>query len=127
MPVKWHGKQFMRKLDAAMVKGMDRIADEVVDAAQSSMEEPKTGVKYPSMIVQSSAPGEAPAAQGGRLRNSIHFMRTGKLDRLVGTKVPYGLYLEVGTKHMDARSWLRPAVLKITDHTGDAIFKDLIR
>lgn len=53
-----------------------------------------------------SAPGEPPRKQTGRLRASVAREVDGLTAR-VGTNVKYGLHLEIGTRHMAARPWLR--------------------
>jgi len=119
-----------RTAEQAMERGLDILSNKIVKTAMKSMKEPKTGVKYPGLPFQSSAPYEAPATQhGGGLRSRIHFKHDGKLARLVGTdisEVKYPLYLEVGTKYMDARPWLRPAVEKHTGRTGEEVFTQLM-
>lgn len=60
-----------------------------------------------------SAPGQGPGVRTGRLRASITY-RAG-LDGLspfvdIGTAVTYAPYLELGTKNMAARPFLRPAL-----------------
>lgn len=59
-----------------------------------------------------SRPGEPPHKDYGRLRASVQndFKQAneeGNPTTLIGTNVPYGRYLEFGTKHMAARPWLR--------------------
>lgn len=53
-----------------------------------------------------SKPGEPPHVQTGRLRASISHEVTGVTAR-VGTNLEYGRYLELGTRKMAARPWLR--------------------
>ena len=66
-----------------------------------------------------SAPGQPPAVQTGRLRNSIvHQPATaGNLFARAGTNVPYGKYLEFGTSKMAARPWLGPVRLEYSTGT----------
>ena len=67
-----------------------------------------------------STPGDPPYKQTGRLRSSItHEMITdgqGAIAR-IGTNLKYGLYLELGTRRMAARPYLRRAL----DETRDEI------
>jgi len=74
-----------------------------------------------------SAPGEPPAVDTGLLRSSImhHVVkRMGNVMGFVGitNQVKYGLYLEVGTKNMQPRPFLRPALAKTRRAVMD-IFK----
>lgn len=46
----------------------------------------------------------------GRLRNSItHVIRPSEKAVYIGTNVEYGPYVELGTRHMKAQPYLRPA------------------
>lgn len=68
----------------------------------------KTGVKYPSLPNRSSAPGESPASQTGRLSRNIDFLVRGSSqlefgDKSQGGRAPIGLFLELGTKKMKPR------------------------
>jgi hypothetical protein len=60
-----------------------------------------------------SSPGNPPHVQTGRLRGSVAWVveRNGKMLVVrVGTNVKYGRSLEMGTKKLQARPWLRPAL-----------------
>lgn len=60
---------------------------------------------------QASAPGQPPAPDMGILRASVHtdLSRIADLFAKVGTDKAYGLYLELGTRYMAARPWLKAA------------------
>jgi hypothetical protein len=63
-----------------------------------------------------SAPGEPPHKQLGHLRRSVTYevdaaASTGR----VGTNLLYGLWLELGTRLMAARPWLRRALAECQD------------
>lgn len=46
----------------------------------------------------------------GRLRNSItHTVDSTALEAFIGTNVEYAPHVELGTRHMDAQPFLRPA------------------
>lgn len=57
-----------------------------------------------------SRPGEPPRKQTGHLRRSIAYEvdRTNLVAR-IGTNLAYGRYLELGTRRMAPRPWLRRA------------------
>lgn len=59
-----------------------------------------------------SQPGEPPRKQQGRLLGSVAFEVDG-LEARVGTNLPYGKWLELGTKHIAPRPWLRRALLEM--------------
>lgn len=65
----------------------------------------------PYRKVNVSDPGDPPNTDTGRLARSIkfEFEGDGMIGR-VGTNLKYGAYLEFGTKTMEARPWLEPAV-----------------
>jgi hypothetical protein len=58
---------------------------------------------------QRSKPGEAPRKQTGHLRRSVTYEVIGQSGR-VGTNLLYGMWLELGTRLMKARPWLRRAL-----------------
>lgn len=63
-----------------------------------------------------SAPGNPPYKQTGHLRRSIAWevlQRPGIIGR-VGTNLKYGRYLELGTKRLKARPYLRPGLRDAT-------------
>lgn len=82
---------------------------------------------------RSSAPGEAPAVQTGRLRDSIHWDRPESLYRIVGSfggeanDLGYPVMLEFGTARMAPRPYLRPAVKKIMGPTAARILAEELR
>lgn len=57
-----------------------------------------------------SPPGQPPAVQTGRLRASIAWGFVGPQVARVGTNVKYAPALELGTKYMAPRPFLRPAI-----------------
>lgn len=86
-------------------------------AIKSILKGSKTGVIYErssgqnlSPIHQASAPGEAPASDTGTLANSIKSILLPSRDTVaVFSQLKYAFWLEFGTRHMDARPFLRPA------------------
>ncbi len=61
-----------------------------------------------------AGPGNAPNTDTGRLVSSINTEVVSD-GVLVGTNLQYGKHLEFGTKKMDARPWLIPALTKKMD------------
>lgn len=76
----------------------------------------KTGTTYqkynPRRTHRASSAGQPPATDTGRLVSSITQERTGKAEAEVGSTVKYSKFLEFGTRDMDERPWLRPALKK---------------
>jgi HK97 gp10 family phage protein len=73
---------------------------------------PKTGRVYErgNITHQSSAPGEAPATDTGRLASSVEYKMESRLTATVGSNVVYGSYLEFGTQRIAARPAWRPTI-----------------
>ena len=82
--------------------------------------------KWDYWTTRSSAPYEPPAAQQKQLMLSLHQKKTGRLQRKVGSNIEKALYLEVGTRNMVERPWLRPALFKFTGRVGEELFEELI-
>lgn len=67
---------------------------------------------------QASAPGQPPASDTGRLMASIHHQMVGagqSVQAQIGSDVQYALYLELGTRYMAPRPFLRPALAAAVD------------
>lgn len=98
---------------------LETITDVVTDthafAVQGIQRGPKSGRIYekyhPRRTHKSSASGEYPATDTGRLASSVRmvFPTTSSLSGEVGTAVKYGAWLEFGTSGMAARPWLLPS------------------
>jgi HK97 gp10 family phage protein len=100
----------IKKRAAAAV---DLAATELQSAMKLQLSTAGTGRKHATLRYQSSAPGNPPAVQTGHLRRSVQVDRSqvaSNLRATVGTNVPYGRYLEFGTRKMAARPWARPAI-----------------
>lgn len=126
--VNWYGDRVLSLAQESVERGLTRLANDIAQDARRSMRTPKSGIKYPRLRTRSSAPYEAPAAQTGSagLQGSIQVEQDAPLSRKVGTNLPYGLYLEIGTSKMDERPYLRPALYKHTGRTGEEIFEALM-
>lgn len=115
--VVWHGPAVYAEIATKSDKLINAAALEVRTEAQNSMRPPKSGriYKVPNFAktYQASAPGEAPAIRTGNLRSSIITEFIGKCHRRIGTNVEYAKYLELGTKRIGARPFLRPALEKV--------------
>lgn len=73
----------------------------------------RSGVKYKSLPNRSSAPGEAPAAQSGKLRQEWDDIterqgngHTSIVTSRITSTTPYAGYLEEGTERMAARPFV---------------------
>lgn len=78
--------------------------------------DPVTGKKGQAKIgAYRSAPGEVPRVQTGALRRSITIQRATRMVPIakVGSNLKYAKALELGTKNMKPRPYLRVALLKM--------------
>jgi len=112
----WLGKKVGSEVVAQTGTVLTKGAIMVTNQIKKLMREPKSGTRYKGKrrITRSSAPGEAPAVQTGRLRASIHYKAPDPLTRLIGTNLDYGYWLEIGTSKMAARPFLRPAFKQVS-------------
>ena len=108
MAVRWHGRQFTEKMMRTAEQRLSSFCDRICNDIKRDMAKPKSGKQ--GKQTTASAPGESPARQTRLLVGSIVHKRSGKLREKLGTNIKYGLPLELGTKKMAARPWLRPAL-----------------
>jgi HK97 gp10 family phage protein len=99
------------------------------EAVRGIQRGPATGKIYRRRGVthQTSAPGEYPASDTGRLANSVEFdvSQVGRTEAIVGTNLVYGRYLEFGTSRMAARPWLLPSFQKATQRVETLLKREL--
>lgn len=88
----------------------------VQQTAVRSVQQPGTGRRYGKHVA--SAPGRPPATDTGRLANDIRSDVRVDEQGVVGTvgvSVDYGDDLELGTRHMEPRPFLRPSLRAAAD------------
>jgi HK97 gp10 family phage protein len=132
MPAKvvkiWHGKRIVEILQSELTRRLTASAMLVTRHAKELVGKEGTGVRSKGGGVEPSqprnkkklkygafpsSPGEPPRKQTGRLQGSItwELSRRGLFGRglmaRVGTNVDYGRYLELGTRRMRPRPWLK--------------------
>lgn len=113
--LEWHGEQAKAHVRGLAVKAIRRAAIVCKDRAKELLNVAGTGgVKGSRRSYGSnpSAPGEPPHKQLGRLRASVTYeVDEPDLTARVGTNLPYGLFLELGTSRgLAPRPWLRRAL-----------------
>jgi len=114
--------EVMKKIDST---ARGRMLEAVMEVRNKTLEtlsgprkaDPDRIYKVPGTqrLYQASSPGEAPASATGALRQSVKgtVEKEGKqVVGMVGTDLDYGRMLEFGTKHMEARPWLRKSFEK---------------
>lgn len=105
------------KMTEAVDLGVYATAEDIRDTAVKSIQTVSSG-----RVVKRSkqgggtydhiaaAPGNAPNTDSGKLVESIATEKKDDAFYEVGTSLPYGNHLEVGTKKMLPRPWLVPAM-----------------
>jgi phage gpG-like protein len=96
--MKWYGKEVTSKIMGELGDRLELAARMLEGEAKGNMGE----------VGDSSNPGDYPFKQSGNLRRNV----ASEVDRKElkarwGTNVKYGKYLELGTKKMAARPWMR--------------------
>ena len=120
MPVLWLRDKVLNETQKKVQRGLRKAATFGVRTIKRSLNEQgarlggrttrsgKKKYKGRARYVPSKA-GERPHRQLGNLKKSIDYIET-PLSVRIGTGLVYGLYLEVGTKKMDKRPFLRPFI-----------------
>ena len=123
--IEWYGKQFMVKASRVNRQTLSKAAIMVESYIKHhfTLQGTHRAYKRGRKLHISSAPGRPPAIDTGALRSSVtHEVNASGLDakvgsdkdrlkrQTVGTDVDYGYYLEMGTRRMKPRPWLRPAL-----------------
>lgn len=120
---------------AALHAGLKGAIDIMVgDAKRAVARGPKTGRIYMkgknrNIRHQASAPGEPPATDTGRLVNSIvgDAKVVGRqVQGYLEARTSYAGYLEFGTRHMAARPFMTPAVMRNRDR-AIALMRDAVQ
>lgn len=112
-------EQFLSKLNPKFKRGIKngslKCGEAIINqATQKLISGTRTGRKYPQLPNRSSAPGEYPKNQSGRLKDSL-YAKASFSELKIGAKAKHGLYLEFGTSRMSARPnaknpWLQMAM-----------------
>jgi HK97 gp10 family phage protein len=111
--LKWHGPTVQASIAAEIARRIKACCIIVANRAKVLLSVAGTGKEGRKRTygTNPSAPGEPPRKQFGHLRRSVTYETAadGKSGR-VGTNLPYGRWLELGTRLMKARPWLRRAL-----------------
>ncbi|GBF05847.1 hypothetical protein DAERI_060107 [Deinococcus aerius] len=93
--------------EQAVAQAAQRLRNEVVE----ELSRPGSGRTYGRHVA--SAPGDPPAVDTGRLRQSMTALQIKRGHWRVGTNVEYAIYLEFGTRRIAPRPFFRPAVARL--------------
>ena len=108
--VRWFGRKFQSETEQGLETKLDALAYELQGDIVKSMKKGNLSGKTPS------EPGDPPAVVSSDLRDSIKWFKKSSLVRVVGSALKpqggqsasYALYLELGTRKMQKRPFLRP-------------------
>lgn len=118
----WTPDNVRRLVEAETAKRLEAASVIVLNRARTLLSVPGTGLgpakgkgKSKRQVriygANPSRPGEPPRKQRGRLRASVARSVDRKaLTARVGTNIAYGRYLELGTRWIAPRPWLRRAL-----------------
>lgn len=110
--IDWHGEATMAaikaQLNRAIYAGGTILRNRAIERVSIDGSGKVNGRRVRGVRPVHSLPGESPRSQSKQLRQSI----TVSADRTrmtvrVGSPMIYGPYLELGTRHMAPRPWLR--------------------
>jgi len=103
--MRWHGEEFKRLTHDQMGENIEAAAIHLKGQIKLSLSVGNMDGTNPSDA------GEPPRRVTGRLSGSIaHEADRKKLIARVGTNVLYGKFLELGTRKMAARPFIRPGL-----------------
>ena len=113
MATDWHGDEILRKIEEQMGKRLYAASSSWVSHAKKKLIKKlnrpiktKNG-KWRSGNTPSKA-GDYPAAATNHLLGGIeNGVDKPRLRAFVGTNVKYGKFLELGTRHMGKRPWMK--------------------
>jgi hypothetical protein len=136
----WNDKEFIALATKENIRAMNKAAITVQETAKKLIggvgsgklyrkrkQTGKRGTFTANQWHRASKPGKPPARDTGILANSVTFEVSRKGDRIKGSVGPdvdkirqqsprtdpdYGFFLEIGTKDIAKRPWLKPALIK---------------
>jgi len=104
------------QIDAGVRSRLSELGTEMVKAMEQAMYESGKHMRDEAKRVV--------PVRTGRLRDSIQF-RSDTTAAIVGTDVPYGKYVELGTSKMAAQPYLQPAAANSAEFFRDALRENL--
>jgi len=106
---KWFGKQCVKKVKQQTGKRLHKAGLHFVNACRRNIS--TKGSKCGKNTGTRSAPEGFPYVECGHLKASLTYEVDEKKQRvLCGSNLKYAKYLELSTKHMSARPFLRPTL-----------------
>lgn len=104
---------------AGVINGANMVQEEAI---RTMTQDAKTGKHYRGNPNRSSAPGESPARQTGRLIGGIDvFAEPARLAARVNASTSYAAGLEFGTEKVAPRPFMRPSLAKMRQAIEDEV------
>lgn len=117
--LKWYGKKVMHSMKDAASKRILEAANEVRNTVLETLSGDRSGRTYyvpgTRRKYTASAPGQAPATATSELRQSVKASVESEGMEIIGkvrSESKHALPLELGTRKMAARPWLRVSLEK---------------
>jgi HK97 gp10 family phage protein len=104
-------KDLLEKAEADFINSSEEMKDLMIDSIKTGSKSGKTYTRN-GMSHQSSAPGQPPANDTGKLIDSIKVEKR-KNTSTIKIDADYAGYLEYGTSKMRPRPFILPALMKI--------------
>lgn len=120
----------MKLIAAESYERLDALGFDIVAEVKEFISQKGTGKFYrkgKTVWYQASAPGFPPTVRFGELKGSISHAIVSEGNTvylLVGTTKDFGVFLELGTKYMEARPWLGVILMKLAPDTKNFIIKE---
>ena len=97
------------RMEAGARRGLISCGEKITKITKDNIKNPpKSGKKYKRLRVRSSAKGEFPANQTGKLRRNVGYQVQGTRRLFVGVHSPafYAQFLAFGTRNMSKRAFI---------------------
>ncbi len=91
------------------IEGVKETVEKLRTYSQKKQKQISHLVLKSGLRVEAEAKRRAPVRTGA-LRNSIRSEMEDEFTAVIGAYMPYAIYVEFGTRKMEARPYLRPAV-----------------
>lgn len=129
MTVTWNQAKIKELITAGAAKGLVKAAESVrTEAIKLVTHGSHSGRTYRKngRVHKASAPGEPPASDTGRLARRINTRYDFKaLIGSINVSVEYGPFLEYGTRLMEPRPFMRPALANKRQFIVDTIKREI--
>jgi len=111
--IKWYGDKLFTDVESVMHSRLNLAGAVVVDKTKRLLNvqgRPSVASQKKGKKVKHSRPGQAPFWQSRLLLESITQESASRTEERVGTNVKYAPWLELGTRNIAPRPFLRPGL-----------------